>query len=134
MNNGANRGAPAGNPSAGNRPMVPMGRGPGPGGPMGARMNVQKPKNAKKTIVRLLRYIGRNGVLLAGLLTLMLVVTLTDLFGPFFQQKAIDTFTIVDGKLTVNMEQLMLFLAIMLVAYSVSAFLSYFQGVLSALT
>ena len=112
--------------------MVPMGRGPGPGGPMGARMNVQKPKNAKKTIVRLLRYIGRNGVLLAGLLTLMLVVTLTDLFGPFFQQKAIDTFTIVDGKLTVNMEQLMLFLAIMLVAYSVSAFLSYFQGVLSA--
>ena len=132
MNNGANRGAPAGNPSAGNRPMVPMGRGPGPGGPMGARMNVQKPKNAKKTIVRLLRYIGRNGVLLAGLLTLMLVVTLTDLFGPFFQQKAIDTFTIVDGKLTVNMEQLMLFLAIMLVAYSVSAFLSYFQGVLSA--
>ena len=123
MNNGA---------KGGNRPMVPMGRGPGPGGPMGARMNVQKPKNAKKTIGRLLRYIGRNGVLLAGLLCLMLIVTLTDLFGPFFQQKAIDTFTIVNGKLTVDMEQLMLFLAIMLVAYSVSAFLSYFQGVLSA--
>jgi len=61
MNNGANKGAPAGN-----RPMVHMGRGPGPGGPMGARMNVQKPKNAKKTIGRLLRYIGRNGVLLAA--------------------------------------------------------------------
>ena len=128
MNNGARGGAPAG----GNRPMVPMGRGPGPGGPMGARMNVQKPKNAKKTIGRLLRYIGRNGVLLAGLLTLMLIVTLTDLFGPFFQQKAIDTFSIVGGRLTVDMERLMMFLAIMLVAYSTSAFLSYFQGVLSA--
>ena len=127
MNNGANKGAPAGN-----RPMVHMGRGPGPGGPMGARMNVQKPKNAKKTIGRLLRYIGRNGVLLAGLLCLMLVVTLTDLFGPFFQQKAIDTFKIVGGRLTVDMETLMFFLAIMLVAYSISAFLSYFQGVLSA--
>ena len=127
MNNGANRGAPEGN-----RPVVPMGRGPGPGGPMGARMNVQKPKNAKKTIVRLLRYIGRNGILLAGLLTLMLIVTLTDLFGPFFQQKAIDTFSVVDGKLTVDMSSLMMFLAIMLVAYSISAFLSYFQGVLSA--
>ncbi|MBQ7321970.1 MAG: ABC transporter ATP-binding protein [Clostridia bacterium] len=112
--------------------MVHMGRGPGPGGPMGARMNVQKPKNAKKTIGRLLRYIGRNGVLLAGLLCLMLVVTLTDLFGPFFQQKAIDTFKIVGGRLTVDMETLMFFLAIMLVAYSISAFLSYFQGVLSA--
>ena len=130
MNNGANRGAPAGNrPMA---PMGPMGRGPGPGGPMGARMNVQKPKNAKKTIGRLLRYIGRNGVLLAGLLALMLIVTLTDLFGPFFQQKAIDTFSVVDGRLTVDMERLMLFLGIMLVAYSISAFLSYFQGVLSA--
>lgn len=127
MNNGANKGAPAGN-----RPMVQMGRGPGPGGPMGARMNVQKPKNAKKTIGRLLHYIGRNGVLLAGLLCLMLVVTLTDLFGPFFQQKAIDTFKIVGGKLTVDMEKLMFFLVIMLVAYSISAFLSYFQGVLSA--
>ena len=130
MNNGANKGAPAGN-----RPMVsmgPMGRGPGPGGPMGARMNVQKPKNAKKTIGRLLRYIGRNGVLLAGLLTLMLIVTLTDLFGPFFQQKAIDTFKVIDGKLTVDMDQLIMFLIIMLVAYSTSAFLSYFQGVLSA--
>ena len=130
MNNGANRGAPAGNrPMA---PMGPMGRGPGPGGPMGARMNVQKPKNAKKTIGRLLRYIGRNGVLLAGLLCLMLIVTLTDLFGPFFQQKAIDTFTVVGGKLTVDMEKLLFFLAIMLTAYSISAFLSYFQGVLSA--
>ena len=123
MNNGA---------KGGNRPMVHMGRGPGPGGPMGARMNVQKPKNAKKTIGRLLRYIGRNGVLLAGLLCLMLIVTLTDLFGPFFQQKAIDTFTVVDGRLTVDMEKLMFFLIIMLVAYSINAFLSYFQGVLSA--
>ncbi len=126
MNNGANKGAPEGN-----RPMVHIG-GRGPGGPMGARMNVQKPKNAKQTIARLIRYIGKNGVLLAALLALMFVVTLTDLFGPFFQQKAIDTFKIDGDRITVDMEQLLFFLAIMMAAYAVSAFLSYFQGVVSA--
>ena len=107
--------------------------GRAPGGPMGARMNVQKPKNARRTIGRLLRYIGKNGMLLVGLLTIMLVVTVTDLFGPFFQQKAIDTFKInAAGVLTVDMESLVFFLLIMLVAYAISAFLSYFQGILSA--
>ena len=128
MNNGENRRIPEGN-----RPMIPMGgRGPGPGGPMGARMNVQKPKNARRTIGRLLRYIGKNGYLLFGLLSIMIVVTVTDLFGPFFQQKAIDTFKVDGGRLTVDMDRLVFFLVIMLVAYSTSAILSYFQGVLSA--
>ena len=127
MNNGASK-APEGN-----RPVIQLGgRGPGPGGPMGARMNVQKPKNAKQTIGRLLHYIGRSSMLLVALLALMMVVTVTDLFGPFFQQKAIDTFSMVDGRLTVNMEQLLFFLGIMLAVYAVSAFLSYFQGILSA--
>ena len=120
-------------PREGERPMIHIGgRGPGPGGPMGARMNVQKPKNARRTIGRLFRYIGRNGTLLVLLLTLMVVVTLTDLFGPFFQQKAIDTFDMVNGKLTVDMERLLFFLGVMIVAYGISSVLSYFQGIASA--
>ncbi len=126
MNNGANKSG-----SGTNRPMIQM-NGRGPGGPMGARMNVQKPKNARRTIGRLLHYIGKNGVLLVGLLAIMLVVTVTDLFGPFFQQKAIDTFKIVGGRLTVDMESLVFFLCIMIAAYAVSALLSFFQGILSA--
>lgn len=126
MNNGANKSG-----SGTNRPMIQM-NGRGPGGPMGARMNVQKPKDARRTIGRLLHYIGKNGVLLIGLLAIMLVVTVTDLFGPFFQQKAIDTFKIVGGRLTVDMESLVFFLGIMIAAYAVSALLSFFQGILSA--
>ena len=118
---------------SGNPPVVRIGgRGPGSGGPMGARMNAEKPKNAKKTIGRLLGYIGRNRFLLFGLIFLMVLVTLADLLGPFFQQKAIDTFSIVDGKLTVNMEGLLFFLGVMLVTYAFSALLSFFQGIFSA--
>ena len=37
------------NNQKGNAPTLPMGRGPGgrPGGPMGARVNKEKPKNIK---------------------------------------------------------------------------------------
>ena len=36
------------------------GGGPGRGGPMAGRMAVQKPKNAGKTILRLIKYIGKS--------------------------------------------------------------------------
>lgn len=122
MNNGGRK--------DGNPPMIHIGgRG---GGPMNGRMNVEKPKNTRKTIGRLLRYIGRNKILLLFLLLIMAIVTVTDLLGPMFQQKAIDTFSIVDGKLVVDMNRLLLFLGIMLAVYGCSAALSYFQGLISA--
>ena len=42
-------------------PLRPM-SGPGsrPGGPMGARVNKEKPKNLKKTLMRLVKYIGKS--------------------------------------------------------------------------
>ena len=46
------------------------------GGPMSARLNAEKPKHTKKTILRLLRYIGKSGILLLILLGIMLAVTL----------------------------------------------------------
>lgn len=61
------------------------------GGPMSSRMNVQKPKNMRKTIGRLLKYIGKSKYILIGLCLIMLAVTLLDLLNPFYQQKAIDT-------------------------------------------
>ena len=59
-------------PPQGTPPMIHLG-GPrrgmgGPGGPMAARLNAEKPKHTKKTVLRLLRYIGKSGFLLLFLL------------------------------------------------------------------
>ena len=106
--------------------------GPGRGGPMSAHMNAEKPKNAGRTIRRLIGYIGRNVVLLIVLLVFMLAVTGVDIFGPFMQQKAIDTIAFRDGHLTVDMAGLVKWLILMVCTFGLSAVLSYFQGILSA--
>ena len=132
MNNSP-RQAPGGMP-----PMRPgMGPGMGPGGPRGggplnARINKQKPKNAKKTLKRLLGYIGRSKLLVICLIGIMILVTATDLAGPAIQGAAIDTFSIVDGKVTVDMPSLVSYLIAMGVMFAVSATLSLFQGFIAA--
>ena len=132
MNNSP-RQAPNGMP-----PMRPgMGPGMGPGGPRGggplnARINKQKPKNAKKTLKRLLGYIGRSKLLVICLIGIMILVTATDLAGPAIQGAAIDTFSIVDGKVTVDMSSLVGYLIAMGVMFAVSATLSLFQGFIAA--
>lgn len=103
-----------------------------PGGPMGARLNAEKPKNTKRTLVRLARYIGKSGWVLVGLLAIMLVVTLVEILNPFFQQKAIDTITLVDGKLAVDLRAMVGYLAAIGGTFVFSATLSYFQGLLAA--
>ena len=119
---------------AGTPPIIPIGgrRGPGGGGPMAARMSVEKPKRARAAIGRLLKYIGRSRLILILLLFIMLAVTAADLLGPFFQAKAIDTFRIENGKIRVDMEELGTYLLLMAAIFTCSAALSYFQGILSA--
>ena len=107
----------------------PGGRG---GGPMSGRLNKEKPKNIRKTISRLFRYIGKSSALLVYLLGIMVCVTVIDLLGPFFQQKAIDTFKVVDKTVTVDFDSLMNYLIIMAVIFAISALLYYAQGILSA--
>ncbi|MDD6263092.1 MAG: ABC transporter ATP-binding protein [Clostridiales bacterium] len=122
------------NMSAANIPHIGPGGKPGrgPGGPMGARLNAEKPKNTRRTLGRLIRYIGKSGVILAALLLIMIAVTGADLVGPFFQQKAIDAISLSDGKLSVDMQAMAGYLALMGVVFAVSAALSYFQGILAA--
>ncbi len=119
---------------AGNPPIIPIGgrRGPGGGGPMAARMSVEKPKAAGATVGRILKYIGRSRMILILLLIIMLAVTAADLLGPFFQAKAIDTFQIENGRIRVDMETLMGYLLLMAAIFVCSAFLSFFQGIFSA--
>ena len=120
-------------PSNATPPVIPLGPRRG-GGPMSARLNAEKPKNAKKTVARLLHYIGRSGVVLISLLVIMVLVTVAELLGPFFQAKAIDTIAKdeITGRLTVDLAAMQGYLVMMAVIFVCSATLSYFQGILAA--
>jgi ATP-binding cassette subfamily B protein len=112
-------------------PPVPMRRG---GGPMGARMNVEKPKHTKKTVARLLHYIGKSSAILLVLVVIMFAVTAAELLGPFFQANAIDTIQkdAETGRLTVDLDAMRGYLVMMAIMFAVSAVLSYFQEILAA--
>lgn len=102
------------------------------GGPMQARINKEKPKNMGKTILRLLKVIGRSKYFLICLLITMSAVTVMDLFGPTLQGNAIDTIRLENGRFTVDLKEMKKVLAQMLLLFSVSAVFTYFQSILSA--
>lgn len=108
------------------------GHGGGPGGPMAARINGQKPKNLGKTLGRLFSYIGASRAILIALLVLVLVVTGVDILGPALQGKAIDTITIVDGKFRVDLDAMKKYLLLMGIIFAFSALVTYVQSLLSA--
>lgn len=115
--------------------MPPM-RGPGGrgGGPMGARMNAEKPKNTGRTLVRLLKYIGKSKLLVIALVLIMAFVTVSDLAGPALQGEAINTITVdpVTGKISVDLGRMAAFLGAMGVLFIVSASLALLQGIIAA--
>lgn len=127
--------------------------GQGPGGPMAGRVNVQKPKNLKKTLGRLLRYIGKNRALLVLLFITMVFVTSLDLLSPVLQSGAIDSFqysaksgltahfadyekTVTDSAGTAAGERtvhgLTFYLVMMAAVFTANGILTYFQGIIAA--
>ena len=60
-----------------------------PGGPHGARLTMERPKDAKNTLKSLSGYIGRNRYLFFALIGVMLIITLLNLVAPSIQQIAI---------------------------------------------
>ena len=112
--------------------MVPI--GPAGRGPMNARARVEKPKSAKKTLLRLLGYLGRSRWLLILLLALMLATTATALLSPFFQAKAIDTIYVEKetGLLRVRGEELRACLITMAVIFACNALFAFVEGRVSA--
>ena len=115
-------------------PMGPGGRpgGHGGGGPLGARVNREKPKNTARTLGRLLKYIGKSKMLIILLIIIMVAVTASDLSGPALQGAAIDTISIKNGQLSVDFSAMLGYLGIMAVLFVVSALLSFFQGIIAA--
>ncbi len=75
-----------------NEKRLPM---PGPGGPGGGRNNMsrvngEKPKHTKETLLRLSKYIGRSRYVLIALLVLTFLIAVIELTGPLLQGNAID--------------------------------------------
>ncbi|MBR3996383.1 MAG: ABC transporter ATP-binding protein [Clostridia bacterium] len=118
-----------------------------PGGPHGAILNMEKPKDTFGTLKKLIVYIGRSKYVVFGLLAVMVVTTLLNLAGPALQQKAIDSITIYTEEeaaaliaenpeatplLNVDFVTLRNMLSLMAIVYIFSAVLSYFQGIYSA--
>lgn len=117
-------------------PMPPMGpKVPGgPGGPPGrhSRINGEKPKNGKKTLAKLLRYIGRSKYIFFALMAVMLIITGLNLAAPSIQQRAIDFITITEKRLNVDLGGLGRSLVLLGVVYAASSVFTYLQGILSA--
>ena len=115
------------NAKQGGAPQVPPMRGPGGrggGGPMGARINTEKPKDMLKTLGRLLKYIGRSRLLVITLVIIMALVTVADLAGPALQGEAINTIYIDEnGKIGVDFPKMVGFLGVMGILFVISAYL-----------
>ncbi len=108
------------------RPIVHMHPNRGPGGPMGARMTAEKPKNIKKTLFRLLAYLGKSKVELILMLTAVIVTALLTLAGPALQGEAIN---IIAGQSNRRLIPLLIFMGCL---YVVQSLMTYLQGRLSA--
>lgn len=109
------------------------GRGPGGPGPGGRNLFVEKPKDAKTTIKKLVQYIGNSKYLVLGMLVVMIAVTLLQLAAPTLQGQAIDAMTITESTLDVDMAKVRSTLSVLALVYLCTAVMQYFQGLCSAL-
>ena len=103
------------------------GRGPGPGGP-GSRMmaHVEKPKEGKKTMLRLLTYFNKERLMVVSLLLIVATLVVCSVFAPKLQSNAIDTIT--QGAF----DALPAVLAMMLVVYGINALCTLGQALISS--
>ncbi len=100
---------------------------PGRGGPMSARMRMEKPKNIKGSLIRLAKYIGKSRVTLIALILLTLLIAVTELAGPKLQQEAIDTISVADGAISVDLNSMLKYLAIMCAVFLLCALMTLLQ-------
>lgn len=108
------------------------GRGGDPNNRMAQRASAQKPKNGRKTFMRLLAYIRKNIVLFWGLILSMLIVTICEVLGPYMQQKAIDTIYYKEGQIGVDLEACLRYIGMLSIIYLLITVLSYLQARLAA--
>ncbi|MBR3691788.1 MAG: ABC transporter ATP-binding protein [Clostridia bacterium] len=105
---------------------------PGRGGPMAGRMMAEKPKDAKKTLLRMLKYLGSFRLLMFSLWGIMLLAAVAELAGPALQGAAIDCISLGESGLSVDFEGLAAVLAAMLGVYLCVALLHFLQSWIAA--
>ncbi len=103
-------------------------QGRGPGGPMIR----EKPKDAKGTLIKLIKYIGKSKYLVFTVMLTTVLSTLLNLLGPSLQGRAIDAITIAEGRTSVDFDELIRVLLLMLLVYLGSAAIQMLQGIASA--
>lgn len=107
-----------------NKPQVNI-RIPGMRGPRNHSI-VEKPKDGKKTLVKLLKYFERERGLIVFLILVVVVVVFCSVMAPDLQSKAVDT--IADGRYS----EIGGILIIMLILYGISSLSTLFQNLISA--
>lgn len=100
----------------------------GPGGPMIR----EKPKDAKGTLMKLVKYIGKSKYLVFAVMLTTILSTLLNLAGPNLQGQAIDAITITESRLSVDFDKLVSVLMMMMLVYLASAAIQMIQGIASA--
>lgn len=118
--------------------MMPGGRRPGgPRGPMVA----EKPKNFKKTVSKLLGYIGKNKILLINMVICVIASAAVTLIAPTMQTEALNyltpesmggKMTTSSGKPVIDFDSMIRILVILAVLFVASSLFSYIQSRLSA--
>ena len=99
-----------------------------PRGPHGRNMIREKPKNAKATVFKLIKYIGRSKYLVFLIMFTTVLSTLLNLTIPNLQGKAIDAITLSPEKIHVDFDALIENLVMMGIVYLASAVISLLQG------
>jgi ATP-binding cassette subfamily B protein len=99
-----------------------------PAGGPGARMvmTVEKPKNGKETISRLLSYFSKEKKMMVSLLVFVIIVVIVSVIAPDLQSKAIDAIA------ALSFESLPGILIVLAVLYVISGICSWFQTIISA--
>ena len=115
----------------------PGGRRGGPRGPMIA----EKPKDFKKTVARLLGYLGKSKILLIIMILCVIASAAVTLIAPTMQTAALDYLTLdsmggkmttADGKLIIDFEAMAKILAVLAVLFAASSLFSNLQSRLAA--
>lgn len=132
---------PVGAPQGGDK--KPMDIRPGGGPRRGMNMIAEKPKNMKKTLSRLLKYIVTNKFMIIMLVASVIISALLNLAGPSIQGEALKFLTpstdeggkliiLEDGTVKVDFAGMARLLVLLGAVYLLSSLFTYIQGHISA--
>lgn len=132
---------PIGAPQGGDK--KPMDMRPGGGPRRGMNMIAEKPKNMKKTLSRLLKYIVTNKFMIIMLVASVIISALLNLAGPSIQGEALKFLTpstdeggkliiLEDGTVKVDFAGMARLLVLLGAVYLLSSLFTYIQGHISA--